>query len=115
LLSAKRHCAERFGSGSRHRVELSVQTAIPVVACSNHVCWCIHLFYIYIETGVVAYSNHVCWCVHLFLYLHRNRDTIVKVDIRIELEWFRIDIVILFDNISVTGDKHTIMLLFWFL
>jgi hypothetical protein len=39
----------------------------------------------------------------------------VKVDIRIELEWFRIDIVILFDNISVTRDKHTIMLLFWFL
>jgi hypothetical protein len=32
LLSAKCPCAESFGSGSRHRVELSVQAAFPVVS-----------------------------------------------------------------------------------
>jgi hypothetical protein len=31
LLSAKRPCAESFGSGSRHRTELSVEAAFPVV------------------------------------------------------------------------------------
>jgi hypothetical protein len=30
VLSAKRLCAESFGSGSRHRTELSVEAAFPV-------------------------------------------------------------------------------------
>jgi hypothetical protein len=35
LLSAKRPCAESFGSGSRHRTKLSVEAAFPVVATAD--------------------------------------------------------------------------------
>jgi hypothetical protein len=34
LLSAKRPCAESFGSGSRHRTELSVEAVFPVVTAA---------------------------------------------------------------------------------
>jgi hypothetical protein len=60
LLSAKRPCAKSFGSGSRHRAELSVEAVFPVVYSE--------------PLGIKSYTNSETWVSRQ----HPNSLTILR-------------------------------------